>query len=82
MKPILCIDPGASGGFAVQPPNGLSGNENQEQHMKALKLVWSGVRFIGLAAWGLLTVASPKADDEANGVDLGGQGRGSWRAGQ
>lgn len=47
--------------------------------MKALKLVWSGVRFIGLAAWGLLTLASPKADDEANGVDLGGQGRVSWR---
>jgi hypothetical protein len=31
------------------------------------------------AVWQMLTLASQKADDEDNGVDLGGQGRSSWR---
>ena len=47
--------------------------------MKALKLVWAAVRFVGHAAWGLLTLAGQKPDDEECGVDLGGQGRVSWR---
>ncbi|HON93935.1 MAG TPA: hypothetical protein PKZ07_20355 [Sedimentisphaerales bacterium] len=47
--------------------------------MKALKLVWGAVRFVGHAAWGLLTLAGQKPDDEECGVDLGGQGRVSWR---
>ena len=50
--------------------------------MKALKLVWAGVRFLGRMLWELLTLASPKPDDEECGVDLGGQGRVSWRSGR
>ena len=50
--------------------------------MKALKLVWAVVRFVGHAVWQLLTLASPKPDDEECGVDLGGQGRVSWRSGR
>ena len=50
--------------------------------MKALNWIWTGLRIAGLAAWELLTLASPKPDDEANGVDMGGQGRVSWRSGR
>ncbi len=48
--------------------------------MKALNWIWTGLRIAGLAAWELLTLAAPKADDEECGVDLGGQGRVSWRS--
>lgn len=47
--------------------------------MNALKLVRAVVRFLCRAAWGLLTLAEQKPDDRENGVDLGGQGRLSWR---
>lgn len=33
------------------------------------------IRAILRAIWELLTLASPKTDDEANGVNLHGQGR-------
>jgi len=54
----------------------------RSNEMKALKLLWAGVRLLGRAVWQLLTLASPKPDDEANGVDMGGQGRVSWRSGR
>jgi len=40
--------------------------------MKALKMLMAVV-------WQVLTVAGQQADDEECGVDLGGQGRVSWR---
>ena len=43
--------------------------------MKALRLIWAVLRMAGLAALELLTLAAPKADDAANGVCIGGQGR-------
>lgn len=50
--------------------------------MKALKLVWAVVRFLGRTVWHLLTLAGQKPDDEECGVDMGGQGRVSWRSGR
>ena len=48
--------------------------------MKALlKWFWDGLRIAGKAALECLTLASPKVDDEECGVDIGGQGRASWR---
>ena len=43
--------------------------------MKALNWIWTGLRLAGLAAWEVLTLAEPKADDGENGVCVGGQGR-------
>lgn len=43
--------------------------------MKALKMLMAVV-------WQVLTVAGQKPDDEECGVDLGGQGRVSWRSGR
>lgn len=40
--------------------------------MSVLKMVMAVV-------WQVLTVAGQQADDEECGVDLGGQGRRSWR---
>lgn len=47
--------------------------------MKALRWIGAGFRFLWWAAWGILTLAEQKPDDRENGVDLGGQGRVSWR---
>ena len=63
-------------------PEDLSEKPSRSNVMKALKLVWAAVRFVGHAAWGLLTLAGQKPDDEECGVDLGGQGRVSWRSGR
>jgi len=35
MKPILCIDPGANGGFAVQPPYGMVEAQAMPEGMSA-----------------------------------------------
>jgi uncharacterized protein YbjT (DUF2867 family) len=35
MNPILCIDPGASGGFAVQPPDGMVEAQAMPEGMSA-----------------------------------------------
>jgi len=43
--------------------------------MKALKFIGDLLWFALGAAWEVLTVSEPKADDGECGVELGGQGR-------